>query len=119
MLKKKDLKYFPRIQVVGLLIIFAITLSLYTPFWFLRTLRAVNRISSRPKISEKWFVFLLVLIIITLIGELLNSSCPEIRFAKNFIKNSIRPLLIFSTPCGHCPESKTDEKFKNLYFRTV
>ncbi|MBU1221253.1 hypothetical protein KKF34_12060, partial [Myxococcota bacterium] len=45
--------------------------------------------------------------------------CPEIRFAKNFIKNSIRPLVIFSTPCGYCPEQKIGEKFDFGYFRTV
>ncbi|MBU1381963.1 hypothetical protein KKD49_14115, partial [Myxococcota bacterium] len=35
------------------------------------------------------------------------------------IKNSIRPLVINSTPCGYCPERKSGEKFEKLYFRTV
>lgn len=72
MLKKKDLKYFPQIPVVGLIVIYLITLSFYAPFWFRRTLRAVNRISSRPKISEKWFVALLVLQIFFAVGELVS-----------------------------------------------
>ncbi|MBU1380586.1 hypothetical protein KKD49_07125, partial [Myxococcota bacterium] len=48
----------------------------------------------------------------------LFSSCPVIRFAKDFIKNPNRPLPVNSTPCGYCPEQKIGEKFDFRYFRT-
>ncbi|MBU1219051.1 hypothetical protein KKF34_04035 [Myxococcota bacterium] len=94
MLKKKDLKYFPQIPVVGLIFIYFITLSFCIPFWFLNNLRAVNRISSRPKISEKWFVALLLFIIITIIGSFINKMNSTL-FSTLFAFSELSKFVVF------------------------